>query len=306
MCKIVHGMFSRSTWLHLRIPFSFFLMPVYLFALGTSPNFTESRIIWSFLIIHFLLYPASNGYNSYFDKDEKSIGGLRNPPPVTSELYYMSLLLDLAAIIMALKISVLFSIMVFIYGIASKAYSHPSTRLKKYPITGWLFTGFFQGFFTFLMCYEGINAFGLQGFGQIQILLPAILTSAMLLGNYPMTQIYQHEEDAKHGDRTMSMMLGIKGTFIFTALLFGLATVGFFLFFDNFYRIEYALIFLAALSPVLIYFFIWFVQTNTNESVVNYGRTMWLNFISAVCLNAFFIYFFLDSSQVLQAIKAGF
>lgn len=306
MFKKVQGMFSRSTWLHLRIPFSFFLMPVYLFALGNSPNFTEPRIIWSFFIIHFLVYPASNGYNSYFDKDEKSIGGLKNPPPVKLGLYHLSLLLDVAAVALALQISVLFSIMVFIYGVASKAYSHPSIRLKKYPIIGWLFTGFFQGFFTFLMCYEGINAFGLQGYGRLHILVPALLTSLMLLGNYPMTQIYQHEEDAKHGDRTMSILLGVKGTFIFTTIVFGLSTLAFLLFFIYCFNLNYGLIFLASLSPVLIYFFIWFIQSIKNESVVNFGRTMWLNFISAVCLNVFFIYFFLDSSQVLQAIKAGF
>ena len=68
-------MLTRSTWLHLRIPFSYFLMPVFFFALGISPNLVESRLLWLFLIVHLFLYPASNGYNSYFDKDVKSIGG---------------------------------------------------------------------------------------------------------------------------------------------------------------------------------------------------------------------------------------
>src|SRR5688572_19464666 len=127
-------MFSRSTWLHLRIPFSYFLLPAYLFALSISPNLGERNLLWSFLIIHLLLYPASNGYNSYFDKDEKSIGGLKNPPPVTKELYYVSLLLDVAAVVLAMiLINKEFAIMVLVYGLISKAYSHPSVRLKKYP-----------------------------------------------------------------------------------------------------------------------------------------------------------------------------
>jgi len=96
-----------------------------------------------------MLYPASNGYNSYFDKDEKSIGGLKNPPPVNTSLYYFSILLDIAAIVIAFwKISLLFSIMLLIYGLISKAYSHPSVRLKKYPILGWLTVGIFQGSFA--------------------------------------------------------------------------------------------------------------------------------------------------------------
>ena len=154
-------MFSRSTWLHLRIPFSFFLMPVYLFALAISPNFSEHTLLWSFLLIHLFLYPASNGYNSYFDKDEKSIGGLKNPPPVKLGLYYVSLSFDGIAIILGwIMISPLFSVMLFIYGLASKAYSHPLIRLKKYAIAGWLTTGFFQGFFMGeRIRYTGIRKF---------------------------------------------------------------------------------------------------------------------------------------------------
>ena len=68
-------MFSQSSWLHLRIHFSFFLLPIFLFSLSLSPNLSGERILWVFIILHLILYPASNGYNSYFDKDEKSIEG---------------------------------------------------------------------------------------------------------------------------------------------------------------------------------------------------------------------------------------
>src|SRR5687767_5050465 len=117
-------MFTRSAWLHLRIAFSYFLLPVFLFSLCISPNFNGPRLAWVFFIIHFLLYPASNGYNSYFDKDEKSIGGLKNPPPVNKGLYYLALLFDLLAVILGyIKISLIFAVMLLIYGLVSKAYS---------------------------------------------------------------------------------------------------------------------------------------------------------------------------------------
>src|SRR5688572_30081117 len=145
-------MLSRSSWLHLRIPFSFFLLPIFLFSLSVSPNLNGPRIGWVFFILHFLLYPASNGYNSYFDKDEKSIGGLKNPPPVHKGLYYLSLLLDLVAVVLGyLKINLVFAVFLLIYGLVSKAYSHPAVRLKKYAITGWIVAGLFQGLFTFVM-----------------------------------------------------------------------------------------------------------------------------------------------------------
>src|SRR6187431_1320558 len=145
-------MFSSSSWLHLRIPFSYFLLPVFLFSLSVSPNITEKTLLWTFLIVHIFLYPASNGYNSYFDKDEKSIGGLKNPPPVNKGLYYLSLTFDVIALVLGyVKINLTFTIMLLVYGLISKAYSHPSVRLKKYPVVSWVVVGLFQGLFTFMM-----------------------------------------------------------------------------------------------------------------------------------------------------------
>ncbi len=290
-----------SVLLHLRIPFSFFLLPVYLFALAISPNFGESRLLWSFLIIHLLLYPASNAYNSYFDKDEKSIGGLKNPPPVNKGLYYTSLLFDLLAVVVGfIKINLLFAVMLFIYGIVSKAYSHPVVRLKKYPILGWTVIGLFQGCFTFLMCYAGINGFALGDMLQAKVLVPAFLTSVMLWGNYPMTQVYQHEEDAKHRDKTISMMLGIRGTFIFVQILFAMATGCFLLYFWRYHTIAMGYAFLVAMTPVVFYFMGWFYRVWNDAAKADFSSTMRLNFISSLCLNAFFIYMWLATSHIGQ------
>ena len=294
-------MFSRSAWLHLRIPFSFFLMPVYFFALGISPNFGGSRLLWSWLIIHFFLYPASNGYNSYFDKDEKSIGGLKTPPPVNKGLYYLSLLFDLAAILLGfLKISPLFAVLILFYGLVSKAYSHPSVRLKKFPIAGWLTVGIFQGFFTFLMCYVGINDFGIENLLNARVLIPATLSTIILLGTYPMTQVYQHEEDAKRGDRTISLLLGVRGTFTFVLIIFTLAAAGYVWYFYSFYELRFGIAFLMFLTPVVIYFLVWFLLVLKNPAKANFAYTMWLNFLSALCLNGFFIWFFLEVSHIMQ------
>jgi 1,4-dihydroxy-2-naphthoate octaprenyltransferase len=292
-------MFKISSWLHLRIPFSFFLMPVFFFALAISPNFAEQSLVWTFLIIHLFLYPASNGYNSYFDKDEQSIGGLKNPPPVTTGLYWLALAFDAIAVLLALwKISFLFAIMLLIYGLVSKAYSHPWIRLKKFPVAGWLTIGVFQGFFTFLMCYEGINRLGLENFWQAKVLIPAALSTIMLLGSYPMTQVYQHEEDLKRGDRTLSTWLGIRGTFVFVQIVFAVAAGLYAWYFVQYFSADVAVRYLVYLAPVVIFFMIWFVRVWLNPQKANYANTMWLNFISAVCLNVFFVWLWLDTSHV--------
>ena len=294
-------MFSSSSWLHLRIPFSYFLLPVFLFSLAISPNITEKSIVWTFIIVHFFLYPASNGYNSYFDKDEKSIGGLKDPPPVKKGLYYLSLLFDIIAIVLGfLFINPTFAFMLLIYGLVSKAYSHPAIRLKKLPVTGWLVAGLFQGLFTFMMCYIGINKYSLENVTKVNVLIPGILSTMMLWANYPMTQIYQHDEDEKHGDMTISRKLGIRGTFYFVSAVFSVVTLGFILYFQTFFELKYALAFLTALFPVIAYFFIWFYRVYQDQTKADFSHTMWLNFISATALNAYFIYLFLDSTHVGQ------
>jgi 1,4-dihydroxy-2-naphthoate octaprenyltransferase len=296
-------MFSRSSWLHLRIPFSFFLLPIFLFSLSISPNFNGARLFWVFFILHFLLYPASNGYNSYFDKDEKSIGGLKHPPPVRKGLYFLSLTLDVIAIVLAyIKINTTFAIMVLAYGLVSKGYSHPLTRLKKYAWPSWLITGLFQGLFTFAMCYIGVNDFGIEQALRTKVLIPGALTSLMLWANYPLTQIYQHEEDTKRGDITLSSKLGIMGTFYFAATVFTAAVAGFLFFLRFVFGENAAWFFLLAIIPLMAYFFYWFFLAMKSNEHADYGHTMRLNFISATCLNTFFIYLFLETSQILQVL----
>ena len=72
-------MIQRSTIQLLRFHFSFFLMPVYWFALSQVVRPNAGRALLIFLILHLLIYPSSNGFNSYMDRDEGSIGGLKSP-----------------------------------------------------------------------------------------------------------------------------------------------------------------------------------------------------------------------------------
>lgn len=295
------ALISKSTLLHLRFPFSIFLLPIFLFALAVSPNINLERIIIVLISLHFFVYPASNGFNSFYDKDEDSIGGLKKPPKVKNDLIWVSLFLDLVGLILAAYISWLFALFIFIYGVVSKAYSYPAIRLKKYPWISWFIAGFFQGAFTFVGCYIGLNDFSLLSVLHWHVIFPALLCSILLWANYPMTQIYQHEEDKRRGDLTLSRTLGIKGTFIFSATFFILAVVGFIIYFNFYYSLKYATIFIGALLIPIIYFLWWFYRYLSGKSDVNYSNTMLLNWLSAVSLIIFFIYFFLDSTNILQA-----
>lgn len=286
-------MFKKSNWEHLRIPFSYYLMPVFWFGLSSSTQASVYNIIAVGIILHLFLYPSSNGYNSYYDKDEKSIGGLKNPKKVSVGLYYLSLTFFALALLGALFINIAFFLMVLLYGLVSMAYSHPSVRLKKYPYISWLTAGFFQGAFTLLMCVIGFEPGGLDLLLKTDLLLSALLTTILLLGSYPLTQVYQHEEDLKRGDITLSLKLGKIGTFYFASIWFlvaGIAFIWYFLRVDHIWAIPW---FLGATSPLLVYFLYWFSLVQKDQNLyANHSMAMGMNQVSSTCLNFFFIYYF--------------
>ena len=274
----------KDIFTHLRLPFSLFLMPVFWFAFSQAPEPNHLKAILIFCILHFVLYPASNAYNSYFDKDEGSIGGVKNPPKVDKSLYYVAILLDFLAVILGVfLINPIFGIGVFMYGLFSRAYSHDAIRIKKYPVLSWLIVGVLQGFWVYCLVIQGLSlTFEINS----RLIFGGILSSIMLWALYPMTQIYQHEEDAKRGDLTLSRILGLRGTFVFTATVFLMAMVGFFLFLN----LSNFLIFIGCTAPITIFFLWWFIESIKNESEINFQNTMILNVLASFCMNVFYIY----------------
>jgi len=256
------------------------------------------------VILHFFIYPASNAYNSYFDKDEGSIGGLKNPPKVDKNLFYLASLFDLIGLVLTqlLYNCVILTAMVLVYILVSRAYSNGKVRLKRFAILSWLIAGFFQGAWVVWLTYLGLNDFEFSMVFNEKPLYGGLLASAILWGSYPMTQIYQHEEDTKRGDRTLSVLLGIKGTFVFTATCFALATLGFVLFFNKYFDPKYAWFFMIAMLPVVVFFGWWMLNTWRDQAQANYQNTMRLNVISSTALAVFFIYLFLDFTQVLNVV----
>jgi hypothetical protein len=93
-------MLDKNTIKLLRIPFSILLMPVFMLAWSqVEMPYSWLDVFIPFVILHLLIYPASNGYNSYVDRDEGSIGGLEKPPMPTENLFYVTLMLDIIALL---------------------------------------------------------------------------------------------------------------------------------------------------------------------------------------------------------------
>ena len=273
----------------LRIPFSVYLMPVFWFGLSALRGpWSGGRAAGVFVVLHLLAYPASNGYNSYYDKDEGSIGGLKAPPKVTPELLHLVWLFDALAVTGAALLSWPFAVLVVVYLLVSKAYSYEGIRLKKYPLLSTLVVVIFQGAFTLLMTQVGVRATSAQLFEKTNLLL-ALVSTLFLCGSYPLTQVYQHEEDARRGDRTLSLRLGIRGTFIFAAigLLAGATTLGLAYWLRQ--ETRPLLIFLVATGPVVALFGRWAWAVWHDEAAADFEHTMRMNQVSSLCLSAAFI-----------------
>lgn len=261
-----------------RFPFSIFLMPVYLFALSQSEQVNISHIITSFFILHLLVYPSSNAYNSYMDQDEGPIGGLKNPPKAGKNVFYLSILFDVLACLFALFIDMQFALGILLYILASRAYSYKGIRLKKYPIAGYLTVVFFQGFFTYQIVFDAMN-------GKWDVTINPLIASLLIAGVYPLTQIYQHIADKQSGDQTISLLLGYKGTFMFTATIFLFAAILFYiqLSFEHFLLMQFFFL------PIIIYFIYWASKVWKDTSQANFEHTMRMNVLASSCMNLFFI-----------------
>lgn len=295
------SVFDRDTWIHLRIPFSFFLFPVFFFAVSQANAIDLKNTIIIFIILHLFIYPASHAYNSFMDRDTGSIGGLRNPPPVTNKLYYASIVLDTAGLILCLFINWKMSFIVALYVGVSKVYSWKKIRLKKYGFWGWLVVALFQGGYTFFLVNMAVENDFTGSWFSLQHGICMVIASMLIGGFYPLTQIYQHDEDSRHGDFTISYKLGINGTFIFSGLLFLLGCGIAYFYFVNFYTLIYFLVFIISLLPVSIYYLYWFHKAFYNQSFADFTHTMRMIFLSSSCMIiCFTIIFFLNHKNIFS------
>ncbi len=278
------SLFDRDTILHLRIPFSYYLLPVFIFGVSQAASINIKDTIIVFIALHLFIYPGSNVYNSYMDNDTGSIGGLKNPPPVTRRLYYASIIFDVAGLMLCATTGWRNMLVMAGYVAFSKAYSWHGTRMKKRTYSGWLSVMFFQGGYTYMlagMAAEQMVSFAWFTPPNIECML---FSSLIIGGSYPLTQVYQHEEDSSRGDYTISYRLGITGTFLFTSALYLAGAVVILHYFYTYYELQYFYIFLLCVAPVIGYFSYWFYKVMRNKTYADYEHSMLMNKVSATCM----------------------
>ena len=219
------------------------------------------------------------------DRDTSPVGALKNPLQPTEQLFFVTIALDIIAIFISFFITPIFALGIFFYILASRAYSYRNIRLKKYPFLGYLTVIIFQGVVTFFLVYHGSDSNH-----SLNIPVMAMIASGLLIGGfYPLTQIYQHEEDLKDGVITLSYVLGYKGTFIFTGIVYAFAfiTLGYYFYLNS--QLVNFIVLQIFMLPVIVYFFIWFSKVVKNKNEANFKNTMKMNVLASACTNLGFI-----------------
>jgi 1,4-dihydroxy-2-naphthoate octaprenyltransferase len=174
-----------------------------------------------------------NAFNSYYDRDEGPIGALLDPPPINGTVLIIALITKAAALLAGLILDLRFGVLVGLGIIFSVAYSHPRWRWKERPLYAALFVFVGQGILGVLWGWTAATS-GAEQAGMLAALWPwdslrsvAVLSAACwTLGFYPLTGVYQIAADGQRGIQTLSVALGLKGCFLFTAVVASIGGLG--------------------------------------------------------------------------------
>lgn len=143
--------------------------------------------------------------NSAFDRDEGDIAYLRRPPPPPRHLAAFGVGLMAAGQILAFRLPAPYPMIYAVCLALSLAYSVPPLRLKAVAGADWIIN--MWGFGT-LTPYAGWAATGVPIEPARGLVLLGFCPLFAAL--YPLTQIYQLEEDTRRGDRTLACVLGVR------------------------------------------------------------------------------------------------
>ncbi|MCS6775164.1 MAG: UbiA family prenyltransferase [Chloroherpetonaceae bacterium] len=197
-------------WKHLRVPFQLLLSPLFLWGAFLSAAEPDARLWSGFVAFHGFLYTGITAYNSSYDRDEGPVGGMLRPPPVPTGLRTLAWVMMGIGTVLAACVALPFLGIYLTIMAMGVAYSHPRVRWKAHPVASALTVLIGQGALGFLGGW--VAAAGTLHTAWSDRGLWGMLSAAgTTLGMYPLTQIYQIEEDMRRGDRTLTVVLGPAG-----------------------------------------------------------------------------------------------
>lgn len=222
----------RNFIIHLRLHYQFFILSGgFLMASLFVESVDWKTYVLQFLNVHILLFGGATAFNSYWDKDEGAVGGLKNPPKMQEWMRWVSLLIQFIGLGFAMEMGTEFLLIYMVSMIFFWLYSTPQARWKGKPILSLIAIGISTGTNSFLLGYLAAGGESL-GFREG---ITAFAVAVLILSMYPVSQIFQIKEDEKRGDLTFALRFGLKGIRWFYRILFlvGLSILSF-----QLYKIE--------------------------------------------------------------------
>lgn len=275
----------RSLLIHLRLHFQALLAPIFLWGFLLAGGTPTWRFAIAFVSLHLFLYGGTTAFNSYYDRDEGPIGGLEHPPPVTPELLPFSLIMQAIGGVLATFVNLPFLTIYGLTFLVAAAYSHPLTRLKRRPLLSLFVVGWGQGgvialagWLTARPDLAELNA--IAGWG----ILGATL---MITGIYPVTQIYQIDEDLARGDVTFAAWLGPQLALRFAILLQALGAAILVGLINRMYGSAQALLIALAYAATLTLLVHWSYHFDASATLNNYRRVMRITMTTSLAFMAF-------------------
>ena len=178
-------------------------------ATGLQPLFAGAHLgvlEWALVVWVVFLNGGTLAINSVYDRDEGDIGYLIAPPAPPAHLLAFSLTLLAAGQALAfLTLPAGYTAAYAICFALSLAYSVPPLRFKAVAGVDWVIN--MWGFGT-ITPYAGWAATG----RPLDLVHGLVLAGfcPLFAAFYPLTQIYQFEEDQRRGDRTLALILGMR------------------------------------------------------------------------------------------------
>lgn len=191
---------------HLRLPFQMVLAPVFLLGYLLGGGGLDGRLALLFVLLHVGIYGGMTAYNSYYDRDEGPIGGMKHPPTAGPPERYGGLAIQWGAVAWMGWIDPLLGLAGGVLVLLGIAYSHPRWRLKGHPWGSLLTVTGGQGILPFWMGWRA--AVPQEAVWGAELPLAGLASALMITGIYPLTQVYQIEEDRRRGDCTFAVRYG--------------------------------------------------------------------------------------------------
>ena len=215
----------RAFIAHLRLPFNYVLMPLFVWGAYLSGGQIGANFWIGLLSFHLFVYGGTNMFNSYYDQDEGPIGGLENPSKVGRDLFWSSIGLKFIGLLLALNLNGTFVACYLAFCVYSVVYSHPAIRMKRRPLGSAVLVFFGQGIVGGV---AGWAATDLPVRRLLESPLPWSLIGGALMtsGMYPLTQVYQIEEDRNRDDLTLARWFGPKRVFVYIGVMLALGVSG--------------------------------------------------------------------------------